>query len=120
MKSMNNLFVLALVAASAFTSVAYAADGSRVDLRVPFSFVVSGRTLPPGNYTLVENGSTLFIRGDHQEFIVPSVPTAYTTGSKPRLEFRREGAATYLVGVQTIDETRAVPFHLTPTALPAH
>lgn len=48
----------AVLAAAAFTTHSAAAE----TLRVPFDFTVNGRTMPAGNYNVVRDGISSFVR----------------------------------------------------------
>lgn len=90
--------LLASVALLGLGATANAAVSDRVEVRVPFPFVVNGQDLPAGHYTVEhESGSVLLIHGvgsNHATAMVMTLPAAGTdsAGSTPALEFaRREG-----------------------------
>ncbi len=68
-------------------------------VKVPFPFVVEGRTLPAGQYVVEredQNSPVLLLRGErgNRAFsFVPTVPAAGhdPTGNRPTLSFTREG-----------------------------
>lgn len=110
---LTRMFILlgALVA----TTVPEAFAGSDMKAHVPFAFVVGGRLMPAGDYTIgnSRNGSAvLYVRGEGAGIAVISSPSmlpaadAISTG----LVFRTRGGQRYLVGVKWSDEpSRSIP-----------
>src|SRR5688572_19824052 len=65
-----------------------------LEVKVPFSFLVNGRTMPAGNYTISRDGMTSsvwLIRGDKEGAFVATVPTRGhdPAGNRPALTFVR-------------------------------
>ena len=65
-----------------------------LEVKVPFSFLVNGRTLPAGNYTITRDNtasSVYLIRGDKVGAFVATVPSAGhdPAGNRPSLTFKR-------------------------------
>ena len=63
-------------------------------VKVPFSFLVNGRTLPAGNYTITRDSmasSVYLIRGDKGGAFVATVPAGGhdPAGNRPSLTFKR-------------------------------
>jgi hypothetical protein len=63
-------------------------------VKVPFSFLVNGRTLPAGNYTITRDSmasSVYLIRGDKGGAFVATVPSGGhdPAGNRPSLTFVR-------------------------------
>jgi hypothetical protein len=50
--------------AAAFLVVGSSARADVVEIRVPFSFVVRGQTLPAGEYRIEREGSAMLLRGE--------------------------------------------------------
>ena len=96
------VFVIGLAAASAVP-----AQGLRAQANIPFSFVVSGKTLPAGEYNVRRGTSpdTMIIRGvKHGEgaftaFVPTTVPSARQ--GTARLVFHRYGNQYFLSEVWT-------------------
>jgi hypothetical protein len=108
MNSTKKLSSVALLAGSALvTQCAYGAESS-VTLDVPFAFVVAGRTLPAGAYTVETNGTVISVHGRKTSVLVGSGPTAMMRNAQPALIFTRRGATAYLTGVHTEDDTRSI------------
>ncbi len=77
MKRMSVLLgLLALLAVSA-----YAQEGV-VNAKVPFDFVVSGKTLPSGNYVFTLNSSRVTVRNKDNGNIVAAMVLTKIAGSK--------------------------------------
>jgi len=58
--------VLSIVAAAAlavFIPLSITTSAAQMNCRVPFSFIVNGKTLPPGLYTFSTSQSVLMVRG---------------------------------------------------------
>lgn len=120
MKSRNFLLGLASFAALVTAVPASAADGSRVELNVPFSFVVEGQTLPAGSYSVSEDGQVFYIRGSRGSLILSNGPVSYAPASQAKLVFRRENGVAYLKGIQISDESFEIPVHTETTAIQRH
>src|SRR5690349_20460097 len=54
-----------LLAAALVIGVAGSARAATMDVKVPFSFVVRGQTLPAGEYHVENDGAVLIIRGEN-------------------------------------------------------
>ena len=89
------------------TQCAFAADTS-ITLRVPFAFVVAGRTMPAGAYTIEASGSVVAVRGSGASVLVAGEPQSFVPYAEPGLIFSRHGGTSYLVGVRTEEETRSI------------
>lgn len=91
-KRMLSLVVgaIALVALAPF-SVTTSAQG--MTCRVPFGFVVNGKTLPAGHYNIANNDGMLMIRGERDAAIVLGIPAdrRFDQSSRARLVFLRTG-----------------------------
>jgi hypothetical protein len=69
---MLSLIVTAAVLAL-FTPLSITASAAQVKCHVPFSFVVNGTTLPPGDYSIATNGGTVLLRGLRKSAFVTTV-----------------------------------------------
>lgn len=99
----------ALLAFSALLAPAARAADGRITLNVPFSFVVAGRTLPAGSYTVETAGNLVYIRGTRQGVVIASLPSQHAPRTDEALVFHRSGSTTYLVQAEMQDDTRVVP-----------
>jgi hypothetical protein len=83
--------VAALVGVAAAVAVPARAEASELRANVPFSFIVSGRTMPPGTYTLSERRGVLVVQGATTRVIVlvGRVESGERVG--PSLVFHRYG-----------------------------
>jgi hypothetical protein len=97
MRSITNK---SMVLAGAFLLVAgataHAEPSSVVEVRVPFSFVVQGKTLPAGQYMVERDGSSvLLIRGEKGNHAFSFAPITHAgghdpAGDVPALSFKRD------------------------------
>jgi hypothetical protein len=87
-----------LVAAGIVTLVGGTASASVFDVKIPFPFVVQGRTLPAGEYRVERNmsdSSVMLIRGERGNnagMFVQTTPAAGKdpSGNTPALTFKRD------------------------------
>src|SRR3954467_6809215 len=70
--------IVAVAALAVFTPLYITASAEELKCRVPFSFIVNGRTLPAGSYAIVGNNGALLVRGAHASAFVMG-----TASSKP-------------------------------------
>src|SRR5262245_16689975 len=61
-KRLLSLVAVAAVLA-AFTSLSVTTSAAEMNCRVPFSFIVNGKTLPPGPYSIATNDAVLMVKG---------------------------------------------------------
>ena len=104
------IVTLSLVVAAASLTAKAASGGLRA--RIPFDFVVKGKVLPAGDYTVEEVGrnssGVLLLReadGKAQMFVAPQ--TFESAGPSPdsRLVFHRYGDQYYLSAIHSIGST---------------
>ena len=94
------------------TGAARASD-TDMDVRIPFPFVVEGKTLPAGNYHVERDGSMFLIRekGHHPASFVMTTPAKGhdPAGDKPALTFSLHDDQYQLDGIwQSDSQGRAV------------
>jgi len=95
---------LALTGVLAISGAVFTASAEEhLSVRVPFSFVVAGKSFAPGQYQVDEsNNGVIIVQGAGQAAAVLSVPNEYPkTGSSTGLRFTN---AHQLVGVQVEGE----------------
>jgi hypothetical protein len=66
--------VAVAVAVALFTPLSVATSASEMTCRIPFSFNVNGRTLPPGFYMFVASDPMLIVRGDRSAAVALTRP----------------------------------------------
>jgi hypothetical protein len=98
--------ILAIVATlsivTTLTVTGWAGLSAKVTANIPFDFMVSGKTLPAGTYTVVQGTSrnTLVIRNKANSVAISAITMEATDKTKaPRLVFRSYGNQRFLVQV---------------------
>jgi hypothetical protein len=92
---MRRILVIGLGALMCLAATAGSARAQdTLEVKVPFSFLVNGRTMPAGNYTISRDNfasSVWLIRGDKGGAFVATVPSAGhdPAGNQPSLSFVR-------------------------------
>jgi len=92
---MRRILVIGLGALLCLAATAgHALAQDTLEVKVPFSFLVNGHTLPAGNYTVTRDNmasSVFLIRGDKVGAFVATVPSAGhdPSGNRPALSFVR-------------------------------
>lgn len=108
MKTTCKLITAAVLSAFTLGSQYVSAAESSITLHVPFAFVVAGKTMPAGAYTVDTDGTVVAVRGRAGTALVSSGPSAFKPNAKPALIFSRQGSTTYLVGIRTQDDARLI------------
>ncbi len=106
---MKKLFqTLGFCCALAVQTPVFASSDMRVN--VPFSFVVAGKELKPGNYVVKEDSQgVVLVQGHGGAAFAVTVPAA-RAGTAPSLRFTNSNQVEYLVGVDMGGtQTRAIP-----------
>jgi len=80
----------AVVVLAALTPLAVTMSAAEVTCRIPFSFIVNGRTLAPGNYALSTQNAVVLVRGDGGSIIAMTNGTS-GPASAPKLVFLKTG-----------------------------
>lgn len=80
------------------------ARAATLDVKVPFPFVVGGKTLPAGQYAVNDDGGVIQLRGEkgtHAFTTIMSIPASGSdpAGKKPALTFQRYENQYRLTGV---------------------
>ena len=89
-KRVLSIVVLATVVAI-LVPLSITTSASEVNCRVPFSFIVSGKTLPPGQYSVSTRRGYLVMRGVSQSAIVLTMTGEEQAGGRARLIFLKTG-----------------------------
>ena len=93
------------------SGTAYAGYSDVLDVKVPFSFVVNGQTLPAGQYSIIRDddaSAVLILRGEHgntASAILNTRPPTYESanGNRPALQFKKVENQYQLSNVWTPD-----------------
>ena len=115
---MKRLYLRILVAFTALAGFAIAAKAQVIDqvvATIPFEFVVNGKTLPPGTYTVkrVSNdrsaGLVLSSFENRQSAVVLPMEVEYAPTDKPQLTFETAGDEHFLSQIRTADNVYNIP-----------
>lgn len=93
------------------TTIASAASSAdSIHVNVPFSFVVSGKVFPAGQYSVQQTDSgVIFVQGNKTSAIAISYPTSPAKyDSVPALRFTASNGREYLAAVDGYSSSRAV------------
>jgi hypothetical protein len=104
--------IVAAAALALFTPLYITASAAQITCHVPFSFVVNGTTLPPGDYSIATNGPTVLLRGLRKSAFVSTVlaDSRRDQVGRAKTVFLRTGERYTLIEVWTDDGLgRAVP-----------
>jgi hypothetical protein len=105
-------FARILVAVTFLLGLSVAADAEiqpQIAVTLPFDFVVSGKTLPAGTYTVrrlsQQPFDSLMLTSDNTGTSVCVLPTEMESASndKPKVSFRKVGEQHFLSAIQTED-----------------
>src|SRR6266850_804543 len=95
----------AVLAAGCLVLFAGAARASTIEVKVPFSFLVQGQTLPAGQYMLTRSGTDVVQitgeRGTYATMFIMTMPAGGhdPAGQKPALTFKRDEKQYRLSGI---------------------
>ncbi|MGB7845969.1 MAG: hypothetical protein WBL63_10165 [Candidatus Acidiferrum sp.] len=107
-----------------FAALAITARGQAVDhvvANIPFEFVVAGKTLPAGTYTVQrlndQDNRTLVMDSfkAHVSVLVVSSEARHTFYDKPALSFEQVGDQRLLSKIETASSIYTIPVSRTPT-----
>lgn len=85
----KGLWVLGLIAMIAGASAP--ADAAEINVRIPFDFMVSGKTLPQGSYTVSTAQSAMFVRGFGRGVVVLTNRVESRSDDQAKLVFHKYG-----------------------------
>jgi len=86
---LKGLWAVSLVAALA--AVSAPVEAAEITCKIPFSFTVSGKTLPPGPYRVSNNQGVLFIRGFGRGVFVQTLGLESLKDRDAKLVFHKYG-----------------------------
>jgi hypothetical protein len=102
-----------LLTVSVFTALAlapvHAEDNNSLRIHVPFAFVVAGKALPPGDYTLQENNESGLVmvrgRGETGSVVLLTRSADAKTSDEPGVRFVSIDGQRYLDQIELSDGT---------------
>lgn len=107
MKKNYASFLLTLICFLGLGASAQAQSRGDIVVTLPFEFVVSGKILPAGTYTLSRfsdhrlDGLLLFNRQNHISIFVHPVEVKSASADKPQVSFERVGEQRFLTRIET-------------------
>jgi hypothetical protein len=93
-----------LLAAAFVMCIGGSAQAATIELKVPFPFLVHGKTLPAGEYRVENKGAIVLFRGEKGNSAIVFVVTTPAgghdpAGDKPALSFTRDEKQYRLAGI---------------------
>ena len=87
-------FIVGAIALVALAPLSITASAQDMTCRVPFGFIVNGKTLPAGHYTVANNNGMLLIRNERDGAMVLGIPAGrrIDKASKASLVFLKTGS----------------------------
>lgn len=100
----TKLLKIGVLAAACLGVAAGSARASTLDVKVPFPFVVQGKTMPAGQYQVTDDDGVVRLRGEKGTHAIDTVLTIPATGSDPGgkhpvLTFKRHENQYRLTGI---------------------
>lgn len=115
---MKKHYLRILFAVGCFTSLSVTTKAQirgEIAVTVPFEFVVSGKTLPAGNYTASRfsddklDGLILSSRENHVSVFVHPVEVESARADKPSVSLERVGDSLFLSKIETAHDIYTIP-----------
>ena len=103
MKKHLGSLVAAVAVIAVLTPLAATLSAAEVNCRIPFSFIVNGKSMAPGAYSLETRDAALFIRGAGSVAVVLTNNTTEYAEHGVKLVFLRTGERYDLAEVWTSD-----------------
>ena len=97
------LSIVALAMVVAIVPLSITTSASQVNCRVPFSFILSGRTLPPGQYSISTHQGYMMLTGMQSAAISLALTGKDTADGQARLVFLKTGERYDLIEVWSGD-----------------
>jgi hypothetical protein len=97
------LSIVALTMMVAIAPLSITTSASELNCRVPFSFMVNGKSLAPGSYTISTHLGYLMLTSGHDAAFVMATPGQETANGQARLVFLKTGERYALVEVWSGD-----------------
>jgi hypothetical protein len=115
MKKKYASILFALICLLGVGVAAQAQIRGEIVVTLPFEFVVSGKTLPAGTYTVSRfsddknDGVILSNRESGKSVFVHPIETEDTSANKPQVSFERVGELHFLTRIQTSHDVYKIP-----------
>ncbi|MBV9405213.1 MAG: hypothetical protein JO211_07700 [Acidobacteriaceae bacterium] len=111
MKTYSTLGVLLALAFAVVSPLTASETRDLLKVHVPFAFFVAGQEFAPGDYVVHEtNSGIVSIQGGGKGAMVLSYQSSPATpGSVAGLRFAKNGQKAYLIGVQSLNLSSALP-----------
>ena len=111
--------VIGLLGALALgTTIASASEiADRIQVTIPFSFIVGSKVYPAGEYTVAETvNGVILVQGQGTSGMALSIASQpLKSGNAPALRFTAANGREYLVSVDGLYVSRELPLHTTET-----
>jgi hypothetical protein len=92
---------------------ARATTRNEIVVTLPFEFVVGGKTLPAGTYTLSRVSDDklggLVLSNDHASVFVNAITVASASSDQPQVSFERVGEQRFLSSIRTAYDVYSIP-----------
>lgn len=114
--------LLVSFAGAVLAAGAFAGESDRLVVNIPYAFVVSGRTLPAGNYRVSRISTTdlhqllLSSVENHESIIALSTQIASAQTQNPAVTFQVSGAEHLLTSIQTEEHVFTFPVATRPSS----
>ncbi len=115
MRKLYLRILLALIGIAGLGTVAKAQEADHIVVKIPYAFVVSGKTLPAGTYELTRASKSdtralvLADFEDHASSIILATTIENNYVAKPELTFEQIGGQIFLSQIQTADHLFTIP-----------
>ena len=116
MKKQSLRILIALMSVAGFGVAAHGQTVDRISTKIPYEFVVSGKTLPAGNYRVSRsneaNGGTILVLSSFENRAsVFVLPAQFESGpaDKVFVQFEQIGEQHFLTSIQTGEHLFTIP-----------
>jgi hypothetical protein len=107
--------LIAVLSVAGFGAVAMGQSVDKVEVKIPYEFVVGGQTLPAGTYTVDRVGSgdprdlVLSSYGHHTSAIFVATEFEENSGNKTEISFKIVGGQRFLSEIRTAEHVFTIP-----------
>jgi hypothetical protein len=106
--------LLALVGFAGLSGIAEAQTSREIVVTLPFEFMVAGKTLPAGTYTVTRvsyDNSELVLSNQAKRVsaLVHAIEIESAHSGKPSVSFERVGESRFLTRIATVDNVYSIP-----------
>lgn len=114
MKRHVSRILLALVGFAGLSGIAKAQTSREIVVTLPFEFMVAGKTLPAGTYTvslLSDDKFDLILSNQARRVsvLVHPIEVENAHADKPSISFERVGESRFLTRIATVDNVYSIP-----------